>query len=135
MDSVRIVFAGFTLLGGFVALLAGAYGLDRTRRIAATGRVAVAFVKPAAPGADRPLLQYETEDGRVMELPAPVPPGRGRALTPGSTVRISYNPEDPREVLLLGHERRRVDRGFVVAGALMVLIGLTLAVTALRQSE
>ncbi|MFD7440301.1 DUF3592 domain-containing protein [Streptomyces sp. NPDC059909] len=130
MDAVRIVFAGFTLIGGLVTLLAGAYGLHRTRRIAVTGPVAVALVKPAAPGTDRPLLQYETEDGRVMELPAPAPPGRGRAPVPGSTVRISYDPGDPREVVLLGQGGSRADRGFVVAGALFVLVGLALAVTA-----
>ncbi|MEU2433406.1 DUF3592 domain-containing protein [Streptomyces sp. NPDC007861] len=130
MDTALIVFAGFTLLGGVVALLAGAYGLHRTRRITARGGTAVALVKPAAPGADRPLLQYETGDGRVVEVPAPAPPGRGRPLTPGSTVRISYDTDDPRDVVLLGHERGRVDRAFVLVGVVAVLIGLTLAVLA-----
>ncbi|WP_328724931.1 DUF3592 domain-containing protein [Streptomyces sp. NBC_00259] len=130
MDAVQIVFAGFTVLGGLVALLAGAYGLNRTRRISAAGQVVTALVKAAPPGADRPLLQYETADGRVLEVPAPAPPTRGLPLTPGSTVRISYDPDDPREIVLSGHERTRIDRGFMIVGAIVLLTGLTLAVTA-----
>ncbi|AVZ72411.1 hypothetical protein SLUN_09605 [Streptomyces lunaelactis] len=126
---MQIVFAAFTAIGGLVAALAGAYGLRQTRRIAASGHFAIALVKPAPPGVERPLLQYETEDGRVMEIVSPVP--LQAPLESGSSVRLSYDPEDPRDVVLDGHARTRVDKGFVIAGLALVVIALVLAVTAL----
>ncbi|MFD9790514.1 DUF3592 domain-containing protein [Streptomyces sp. NPDC059070] len=122
------VLAGFTAFGGLVALLAGAYGLRETRRIAEAGGLAWALVKPAPPGSGRPLLQYETADGRVLELPSPVPPTRRDPLTPGARVHLSYNPADPRDVILVGRERTGLDRAFVAAGAAVLAVGLVLAV-------
>ncbi|MFI2214552.1 DUF3592 domain-containing protein [Streptomyces sp. NPDC020141] len=119
---VQIVFAVFTALGGLVAVLAGGYGLRQTRRITRTGAFAVALVKPAPPGAERPLLQYETADGRVMEIVSPVP------LPAGGSVRLSYDPADPRDVVVDGRERTAIDRGFVAGGALLAVTGLVLAV-------
>ncbi|MFF4184215.1 DUF3592 domain-containing protein [Streptomyces sp. NPDC001691] len=125
------VLAGFTVLGGLVALLAGAYGLRESRRVQRAGAFAWALVKPAPQGAERPLLQFETDEGHVLELPSPVPPSRREPLPPGSTVRVSYDPADPRTVVVLGRERTAVDRAFVAAGAAIVLLGLTLAAAAL----
>lgn len=125
------VLAGFTVFGGLVALLAGAYGLRETRRIAAAGGVAWALVKPTMPGSGRPLLQYETADGQVLELPSPVPPTRREPLTPGARVQLAYDPADPREVVLLGRERTGLDRTFVAAGAAVLAVGLVLAMAAL----
>ena len=62
-----LVLAGFTVLGGLVALLAGAYGLRETRRAERAGAFAWALVKPAPQGATRPLLQFETVDGDVFD--------------------------------------------------------------------
>ncbi|MEV0096124.1 hypothetical protein [Streptomyces sp. NPDC050738] len=117
-----IVLAGFTAFGGLVALLAGAHGLRQTRRIGEAGLRAWALVKPAPPGADRPLLQFETVDGRVLEIPSPVP------LEPGTRAELSYAPEDPRDVVLLGREPTAVDRWFVAAGAAVLTLGLALLV-------
>ncbi|MGP9021427.1 hypothetical protein ACT1U9_23885 [Streptomyces sp. BR1] len=125
------VLAGFTAFGGLVALLAGAYGLRETRRLMEAGGLAWALVKPAPPGSGRPLLQYETVDGRVLELPSPVPPSRREPLTPGGRVRLSYDPADPREVILLGRERTGLDRSFIAAGAAVLAVGLVLAAAAL----
>ncbi|MDG4863305.1 hypothetical protein P8605_34720 [Streptomyces sp. T-3] len=120
-----VVLAGFTAFGGLVAVLAGAYGLRQARRIAASGQVVAALVKAPPTGAARALLQFETGDGRVIEVVAPVP----APLAAGSHVRIAYDPEDPREVVLLGNERVWLDRGFVGAGAALVVLGIVLAVT------
>ncbi|MFJ8307567.1 MULTISPECIES: DUF3592 domain-containing protein [unclassified Streptomyces] len=125
------ILAGFTVLGGLVAVLAGAYGLRETRRVEAAGALTWALVKPAPQGSERPLLQYETADGRVLELPSPVPPNRREPLPPGASVRVSYDPADPRTVILLGRERTALDRAFMAAGAVIVLLGLTLAMAAL----
>ncbi|MEV5281062.1 DUF3592 domain-containing protein [Streptomyces sp. NPDC051994] len=125
------ILAAFTVLGGLVAVLAGAYGLRETRRVEAAGALAWALVKPAPQGAVRPLLQYATADGRVLELPSPVPPSHRAPLPPGSSVRVSYDPADPRTVVLLGRERTAVDRAFMVSGAVIVLLGPALAVAAL----
>lgn len=126
-----VVLAVFTALGGLVALLAGAYGLRQTRRITAAGEVAQALVKAVQPGAERPMLQFETGDGRVVEVVSPVPPSRKRPLVAGDRVPIAYDSGDPRETVLLGRERRGVDRGFVVAGAAVLVLGLVLTVLAL----
>ncbi|MEU5997937.1 DUF3592 domain-containing protein [Streptomyces sp. NPDC047197] len=125
-----VVLGVFTALGGLVALLAGAYGLRRTRRVTAAGEVAQALVKEVRPGAERPLLQFETGDGSVVEVVSPVPPSRERPLAAGERVRIAYDSDDPREAVLLGRERRGVDRGFVAVGAAAVVLGLALAVLA-----
>ncbi|SDK10585.1 DUF3592 domain-containing protein [Streptomyces indicus] len=124
-----VVLAALTALGGLVALLAGAYGLWQTRRLAAAGEAVTALVKPAPQGAERPLLQFVTLDGRVMEVPSPVPPSRRLPLRTGTEVRIAYDPGDPRAVLLPGSERIRLDQGFVAAGAALVVLGAVLAVT------
>lgn len=124
-----IVLAAFTAMGGLVALLAGAYGLRRARRIRTAGNVVDALVKPPQPGSERPLLQFETVDGRVIEVVSPVPPGKHRPLPPGGVVSVAYDVEDPRETVLIGGERPGVDRGFMIAGAALVLVGMVLTVS------
>ncbi|MFE0104330.1 DUF3592 domain-containing protein [Streptomyces sp. NPDC059009] len=124
------VLALITALGGLVALLAGAYGLRRTRAITESGVVAEALVKEVQPGADRPLLQFETEDGRVVEVVSPVPPTRKWPLQAGDHVRLAYDGQDPTETVLLGRERRAADRAFVVAGAALIVLGAVLAAVA-----
>ena len=123
-----IVLAACTAVGGLVALLAGAYGLRRTRRVRTAGNVVDALVKPPQPGGERPLLQFQTVDGRVLEIVSPVPPSRGEPLAAGSVVRVAYDGADPREVVVLGAERPAVDVAFVAAGAALVLVGAALAV-------
>ncbi|MFE7132040.1 DUF3592 domain-containing protein [Streptomyces sp. NPDC057638] len=117
---MQIVFAAFTVVGGVVAVLAGAYGLRQTRRIAARGHDAVAVVKPVPPGAERPLLTYETREGRVMEIPSPV------TLPQGSIVSLRYDPDDPREVVVDGHHRTGIDIGFTAGGLALAAVGVTL---------
>ncbi|MFJ9086366.1 hypothetical protein ACIRL3_28490 [Streptomyces sp. NPDC102384] len=60
-----IVLAACTALGGLVALIAGAYGLQRSRRVQDAGNIAQALVKPPQPGSERPLLQFATDDNGV----------------------------------------------------------------------
>ncbi|MEU5687030.1 DUF3592 domain-containing protein [Streptomyces venezuelae] len=123
-----VVLAAFTVLGGLVAALAGAYGLRRTRRISAGGAVTQALVKAALPGAERPTLQFETGDGRVVEVVSPVPPSRRAPLAAGDRVGIAYDVEDPRETVLIGGERTGLDRAFVGAGVALMVLGAVLAV-------
>ncbi|WP_409057125.1 DUF3592 domain-containing protein [Streptomyces sp. SYP-A7185] len=125
-----VVLAVVTALGGLVALLAGAYGLRRTRRITTAGEVADALVKAVPPGAERPTLQFGTGDGRVVEVVSPVPPSDTFPLAAGDRVRVAYDSDDPREAVVLGRERRGVDRGFVGAGAAVLALGLVLVVLA-----
>lgn len=124
-----VVLAAFTAIGGLVALLAGAYGLRQTRRVTEAGAVTQALVKAVRPGADRPTLQFETADGRVLEVVSPVPVSRRRPLPAGERVPIAYDVDDPRDVVLLGAERRGLDWSFVAAGACLVVVGLALAAT------
>ncbi|MEU6845101.1 DUF3592 domain-containing protein [Streptomyces sp. NPDC046716] len=124
-----IVLAAFTAMGGLVALLAGAYGLQRTRRVRVAGNVVEALVKPPQPGSDRPLLQFATGDGQVIEVVSPVPASKRLPLPAGGVVSVAYDTEDPRETVLLGGERPGVDRTFMIAGAVLVLAGMVLAVS------
>ncbi|WP_329458384.1 DUF3592 domain-containing protein [Streptomyces sp. NBC_01497] len=122
---MQIVFAGSVAFGGLLALLAGAYGLYRTRQILASGTSAVALVMRPPPGAERPMLQFETADGRVMELVSPVD------LEVGSVVVLAYDPRDPRDVALPRHRRTLLDAGFVAVGAVALLLAVVLVATAL----
>lgn len=124
-----IVLAALTALGGLVAVLAGGYGLRRTRRAAAAGQTVDALVKPPQPGSNRPLVQFETADGRVVEVVSPVPRTRRRPLPVGSEVRIAYDADDPCEIILPIGESIRVDRAFVLAGAALVVLGVILTAT------
>ena len=128
-----IVIAACTALGGLVALMAGAYGLRRSRRVRGAGNVARALVKPPRQGSERPLLQFETDDGRVVEVVSPEPPSKRRPLPAGALVSVAYDVDDPRETVLLGGERPGVDRAFMLAGALLVLVGMVLTVSLSRS--
>jgi hypothetical protein len=118
---VQIVFAASVAFGGLVALLAGGYGLYRTRQILARGEPAVALVMMPLPGAERPMLQFETADGRVMELVSPAD------LDVGSAVMLSYDPKDPRDIALPRHRRTLLDVGFVITGVVALLVAVLVA--------
>lgn len=126
IEAVHIVFATLTVLGGLVAALAGGHGLRQTRRITGDGHLVMALVKQPSRDAQRPLLEFKTRDGRVMEIVSPV-----AELTVGTSVGVSYDPRDPRDVVVDGHRRTGVDRGFVIVGLLLMVIGLVLAVSGL----
>ncbi|MEV7024816.1 DUF3592 domain-containing protein [Kitasatospora sp. NPDC093558] len=129
-----VVFGG---LGGVVAYLAGVVGLREVRRLRRDGVPVRALVRERVPAPEdrasppRPLLQFETEDGRVVEVFSPVPSTRRHPLPDGGYVALRYDPADPRQVLVEGRERRPLEYGFVAVGLSMVLIALALAVVVL----
>ncbi|MFD7908494.1 DUF3592 domain-containing protein [Kitasatospora sp. NPDC059722] len=129
-----VVFGG---LGGVVAYLAGVVGLREVRRLRRVGVPVRALVRERVPTPEdrvsppRPLLQFETEDGRVVEVFSPVPSTRRHPLPDGGHVPLRYDPADPRQVLVEGRERRPLEYGFIALGLSMVLIALVLAVVAL----
>ncbi|MEU2494304.1 DUF3592 domain-containing protein [Streptomyces sp. NPDC007883] len=124
-----VVFAGVVALGGMVAALAGAHGLRQAQRVSETGVRVPALVK-RHPGKDgeesAPLLQFVTEDDKVMEVVSPVPPTRGQPLRDGDNVLVSYDPADPRNVVVQGRERFGLERAFVAGGALIALLSMAL---------
>jgi hypothetical protein len=134
--SVGVGTGVFLALGGFVAYLVGVSALAETRRLCRVGVRAWALVKRrppvpgAATGAPGPLLQFSTETDAVMEVFAPVPSSRSHPLLDGALVQILYDPADPRTVLVLGRERRAVDRVFAGLGVLLMLAALVLLVSA-----
>ncbi|MFF9016938.1 DUF3592 domain-containing protein [Streptomyces sp. NPDC014870] len=129
-----VVLAGVMLFGGLLAALAGTYGLRRSRRVSATGVRVPALVKrrPGQPG-DEPttLLQFVTEDDRVMEVACPFHPGRRHPLHDGDTLLISYDPAEPRDVVVQGHEALGRERAFLVGGMAVALLSLVLLVVAI----
>ncbi|MGW4564368.1 hypothetical protein ACWEN3_18765 [Streptomyces sp. NPDC004561] len=127
-----VVMAVFAACGGCVMALAGLTGLRRTRRIERTGVKAWALVKrnPQArgdePSSPRPLLQFSTETGQVVEIGSPVPATRRRPLHDGDTLLITYDPADPGTVVVHSGERLLLDYGFVAAGTLVLLLAVVL---------
>ncbi|MEU5399351.1 hypothetical protein ABZ348_08640 [Streptomyces sp. NPDC005963] len=120
------IFAVFTAMAGLVVVLAGAHGLRHTRRIVGSCYFALALVKPPPRGALRPLLAYETLDGRVVEIVSPV------VLDAATdSVRLWYDPTDPHDVVIDGYQRRGLDRALIAAGVVLLAIGLGLAAAVL----
>jgi hypothetical protein len=126
-DAAVVTVAGFTVVSGAVAVLTGVAGLRGIHRLRRVGVEVWALVKRACPATDeeraRPLLQYETRDGRVMEVGSPVPASKRNPLADGSLVLVRYDPDDPRELLLQGRERTMLEYVLIGAGAAFVLLG------------
>ncbi|MEY9889070.1 hypothetical protein ABIA31_002718 [Catenulispora sp. MAP5-51] len=123
-----VVLGCVLLLGGLIALLAGALEL-RWRRRMRTGGVAV-FARIVdrplgpedSPDGYRPMLAFTTEDGRDVEVFSP-------RRVAGEAVLVHYDPADPAQVLVFG-SRGRADVAFVVAGVLAcvgAVVGIVLA--------
>jgi hypothetical protein len=129
-DGAVVTMAGFTVVSGAVALLTGIAGLRTIRRLRRVGVEVRAMVKRVGPAAEderaRPVLQYVTQDGRVMEVASPAPASKRHPLADGSLVLVRYDPVDPRELLLHGHERTTPEYVMVGTGAAFVLLGIGL---------
>ncbi|MEV7598132.1 DUF3592 domain-containing protein [Kitasatospora sp. NPDC089797] len=127
----------FGALGGVVAYLAGVVGLRDLRRLRRVGVPVRALVRARVPAPEdrslppRPLLQFETEDGRVVEVFSPVPSTARHPLPDGGYVPVRYDPADPRQVVVEGRERRRLEYAFAAVGLLMLLVSVTLGVAVL----
>ncbi|MFJ3952428.1 DUF3592 domain-containing protein [Streptomyces libani] len=133
MDAGAVaVLAGCAAFGGLLAVLAGAYGLRQARRVQRTGVRVEALVKrrpgsaPDEPAHPRPLLQFATEDDRVLEVVCPVAPSRRRPLNDGDHILVRYDTDDPRTVVVDNLERRGLERAFITAGALVMLLSLAM---------
>ncbi|MFJ4184513.1 DUF3592 domain-containing protein [Kitasatospora sp. NPDC089509] len=127
----------FGALGGVVAYLAGVVGLRDLRRMRRVGVPVQALVRARVPAPEdralppRPLLQFETEDGRVVEVFSPVPSTTRHPLPDGGYVPVRYDPADPRQVVVEGRERRLLEYAFAALGLLMLLVAITLGATVL----
>ncbi|MGY5123669.1 hypothetical protein [Streptomyces nigrescens] len=137
MDAGAVaVLAGCAAFGGLLAMLAGAYGLRQARRVRRTGvRVEALVKRPPGSASDepaqaRPLLQFATADDRVLEVACPVTPSHRRPLNDGDHVLVLYDPADPRTVVVHDLERRGLERAFITAGALVMLLALALVAVA-----
>jgi hypothetical protein len=104
-------------LAGVLPVVVGLAGLRRVRRLRRDGATSWAVA-----------LQYRLADGRVLEKPASA--ATSKALRPGQSVLVWYDPEDPMDVLVYGREGRLSDLMFVAAGAALVLAGVGIAVFA-----
>ncbi|MBS2550911.1 DUF3592 domain-containing protein [Catenulispora sp. NL8] len=125
-----LVLGCVLLLGGLIAVLAGAMDLRWRRHVLADGVSVFARIVDRPLGPDdspdgyRPILTFTTEDGRPVEVFSP------RRLT-GEAVLVHYDPADPAQVVVHGSRGRRVDVAFVAAGVVafvgavvaMVLVG------------
>ena len=128
-----IVLGLWLALVGVVPVLAGLSGRHRARRLRRGGvkAWAVAVPQPLAADDEGPrqvALQYKLADGRVLEKLAPA--ATSKALHPGQSVLVWYDPKDPMDVLVYGREGRLSDLMFMAAGAALVLAGVGIAVFA-----
>jgi hypothetical protein len=126
-----LIMIGFLLAApGALAVLAGACAMHRARRLRRAGVATWARTVDApasgdwqAAGTPRQLLIQYAAEGRMFERLTLARAGRKAALEPGQTVLVWYDPEDPGDVLVYGRWGRGIDRAFVAAGTLFVLIG------------
>ncbi|CAN3978153.1 DUF3592 domain-containing protein [Kitasatospora purpeofusca] len=131
---VALAVAVFAGLGGLLAYLAGLAGLRDLQRLRRVGVPTLALVRERLPGPEdrsavsRPLLQFTAGDGRVVEVFSPVPSSRRTPLVDGSHVPIRYDPADPRQVLVAGRERRRLEYAFLGLGCAMAITAIVLVV-------
>jgi hypothetical protein len=116
-------------LSGVVPTLAGLTSLRRARRLRRRGVQAWAAAVPdSSSNGDRgTVLQYRLPDGRTFEQPGA---GKTAALLPGERVLIWYDPADPQDILVQGHDGRVSDVVFVIAGAALVAAGAVLGIAA-----
>jgi Protein of unknown function (DUF3592) len=128
-----IVGAWFAVAGG-LAVLAGLAGRWRSRRLRSAGspvwaRIVAGPVPPWPPDGSpvRPMLQYMLADGQMMERIAPGRARKAGRLRPGQPVLIWYDPADPDDILVFGHEGRAANIAFVITGLLLILTGGWLA--------
>jgi hypothetical protein len=120
-------------IAGCLAVLAGLSSMRRSRRLRLRGVSvsAMALRIPESAGEQdrqgRIVLQYALEDGRVVERMGPRSRRGEEPLEPGREVLIWYDPADPEDVLVFGHDGRRSDRAFVTGGLLVVVAGVLVA--------
>ena len=123
-------------VAGGLAALAGLSGMRRARRLRRSGSAAWAVAVPGPVPADqrpggtsrRILIQYTLADGRVIERLSPAPARKTASLRAGQQVLIWYDPDDPEDALVYGREGKAADLAFVIAGALLILTGVAIAV-------
>ena len=116
-------------LSGVPPVIAGLVAGRRVRRLRRDGVKAWAVAVPmsCADGELQVALQYTLADGRVREkLP---PPAVGQKVTrrPGGSVLIWYDPADPLDVLVYGHEGDLLDLVLLITGAVCMLAGAGIA--------
>jgi len=116
-------------LSGAVPALAGLAALHRARRLRRHGVQAWAAAVPdSSPNGERgTALQYRLPDGRTLEK---LGAGKTAALLPGERVLIWYDPDDPQDILIQGHDGRGWDLVFVLSGAVLVAAGAVIGIAA-----
>jgi hypothetical protein len=119
------------VLGGLLSLYAGFAQLRARRHLLADGSTAWASIAPAPkhpeyePSAYRPMLRFDTDDGRPVEVYSPVPSTKRRPLVEGRKILVHYAPEDPTQVVVHG-ETGRADLLFIGVGLVAVIGAITL---------
>ncbi len=126
---MAIVLGIWLALSGVVPALAGLTALRRARRLRRHGVQAWAAAVPdSSPDGERgTALQYRLPDGRTIEK---LGAGKAAALLPGERVLIWYDPADPLDMLVRGHDGRAPDLVLVIAGAALVAAGAVIGIAA-----
>lgn len=118
------------VFGGLLSVYAGIAQLRDRRRLVADGGTAWALIVPAPrhpeyePSAYRPMLRFDTDDGRLVEVYSPVPSTKRQPLIEGRKILVHYASEDPTQVVVHG-EKGRSDLLFIGIGLAAVISAVT----------
>ncbi|MFL6114060.1 MAG: DUF3592 domain-containing protein [Catenulispora sp.] len=128
-----VVLGVVIVLGGLLSAYAGIAQLRERRRVLAEGDTVWASIVPAPthpeyePSAYRPMLRFETEDGRVVEVYSPVSSTKRRPLVEGRRILVHYVGEDPAQVVVHG-EKGPTDLLFIGSGLAAVVAAVIVMV-------
>lgn len=132
---MAIVIGIWLAAGGSIAALTGLSGIRRARHLRRYGvrTWAMVVLRPrsdedqAGWQSGRTLIQYSLADGQVLERYAPRPARKSAALSPGQTVLVWYEQDDPQNLLVGRQDGPAADIAFLLAGIAFVLVGAGLA--------
>jgi len=119
------------VLGGLLSLYSGFAQLRAKRHLLADGSTAWASIVPAPkhpeyePAAYRPMLRFDTDDGRRVQVYSPVPSTKRRPLVEGHKILVHYASEDPTQIVVHG-ETSRADLLFIGIGLVAVITAIAL---------
>ena len=130
-----LIGAGVPLLLGTVFMTVGVVVGRRARRLRQEGARTVATVVGFKTHRDfdsnrtmyQPVVQWVTGDGRTVETVSSVASNSVGDLRPGAAVTVFYDPDNPKRMLIDGHDSGALVIVFCILGAVGLAAALLVA--------
>ncbi|GAA3844448.1 hypothetical protein GCM10022403_090430 [Streptomyces coacervatus] len=130
-----LIGAGVPLLLGTVFMTVGVLVGRRSRRLRQEGAQTRATVVGLKTHRDfdsnrtmyRPVVQWVTADGRTVEAESSVARNTVGDLRPGAAVTVFYDPDNPKRMLIDGHDGGVLVVVFCIVGSVCLAAGLLVA--------